>query len=469
MWKTRLVAILLLLAGIAIGFFVYVSEPGLAGGTGLPGSERFKGFSFKLGLDLSGGSHLVYRADLASTTPAERKDAMDSLRDVIERRVNLFGVSEPLVQIESGATDNEQRLIVELPGVTDVKSAIAMIGETPTLEFMKERSKEEIESYQKALEAFAKAQEAGETPEITPELLAGPYEATPLTGRYLDRATLEFDQTTREPIVSLAFKKEGAELFAQLTKENIGKTIAIFLDRNLGNTEPISAPVVREEITGGKAQITGQFTPEEAKELVGRLNSGALPVDKMELLSTQTIGATLGAKATENGIKAGVYGLLVVAIFSIFWYRLPGILAVLALGIYVVMMLAIFKLIPVTLTAAGIAGFILSIGMAVDANILIFARMKEELTAGKTVNDAIREGFHRAWLSIRDSNVSSMITAVILFWFGTSLIEGFALTFGLGVLVSMLTAITFTRTFLFALGIQENKGMTKFLFGSGIR
>lgn len=469
MWKTRLMAALLLLAGVAIGFFVYVSEPGLAGDTGLPGSERFKEFSFKLGLDLSGGSHLVYRADLASTTPAERSDAMDSLRDVIERRVNLFGVSEPLVQIESGATGDEGRLIVELPGVTDVNRAIAMIGETPTLEFMKERSKEEIEAYQKAIEAFQKDQEAGKNPQITPELLAGPYEPTPLTGRYLDRATLEFDQTTREPIVSLSFNEEGADIFAQLTKENIGKTIAIFLDRNLGNLEPISAPVVREEITGGKAQITGQFTPEEAKELVGRLNSGALPVDKMELLSTQTIGATLGAQAAKDGVLAGIYGLLIVALFIILWYRLPGVLAVIALGIYVVMMLAIFKLIPVTLTAAGIAGFILSIGMAVDANILIFARMKEELAAGKTVSDAIREGFHRAWLSIRDSNISSIITAVILFWFGTSLIEGFALTFGLGVLVSMLTAITFTRTFLFALGIQQNKGTTKFLFGSGVR
>jgi len=461
-------AVLLLLAGIGIGFFVYVSEPGLVGDKSLPGSEKFKNFSFKLGLDLSGGSHLIYRADLASTTPTERADAMDSLRDVIERRVNLFGVSEPLVQIESGASDNEGRLIIELPGVTDVNSAIAMIGETPTLEFMKERSAEEIAAYQKALEAFIKAQEANETPEITPELIAGPYEPTELTGRYLDRATLEFDQTTREPIVSLSFNKEGADIFAELTKENIGKTIAIFLDRNLGNGEPISAPVVREEITGGKAQITGQFTPEEAKELVGRLNSGALPVDKMELLSTQTIGATLGGEATRDGVKAGIYGLAIVALFIILWYRLPGVLAVVALAIYVVMMLALFKLIPVTLTAAGIAGFILSIGMAVDANILIFARMKEELAVGKTVSDAIHEGFHRAWLSIRDSNISSMITAVILFWFGTSLIEGFALTFGLGVLISMLTAITFTRTFLFALGIQENKGAIKFLFGSGI-
>ena len=468
MWKTRLAAIVLLVAGIGIGYFVYASEVALHGSRVVPGSAALNRFPFKLGLDLSGGAHLIYRADLASTTPSERKDSMDALRDVIERRVNLFGVAEPLVQIESGASDREGRLIVELPGVTDVNKAIQLIGETPTLEFMKEKSKEEIDAYQKAIEAFKKDQEAGKNPPITAELLAGPYEQTGLTGRYLKRATLEFDQTTREPIVSLEFNEEGAALFASITKENVGKTVAIYLDRNLGNFEPISAPVVREEILGGKAQITGKFTPEEAKGLVGRLNSGALPVDKMELLSTETIGATLGEKAAKDGVNAGMYGLAVVAIFLILWYRLPGLLAVIALGMYVVMMLALFKLIPVTLTAAGIAGFILSIGMAVDANILIFARMKEELATGKTVSDAIHEGFHRAWLSIRDSNISSIITAVILFWFGTSLIEGFALTFGIGVLVSMFTAITITRTFLFALGVQENTGVARFFFGSGI-
>lgn len=468
MWKTRLTAIMILIAGIAVGYFVYASEGAIHGSRVVPGSVALGKFPFKLGLDLSGGSHLIYRADLASTTASERKDSMDALRDVIERRVNLFGVAEPLVQIESGANDHEGRLIVELPGVTDVNRAVKMIGETPTLEFMKERSKAEIDAYQKAVEAFKKDQEAGKNPKITPELLAGPYESTGLTGRYLKRATLEFNQTTREPIVSIEFNDEGTKLFASITKGNVGKTIAIYLDRNLGNFEPISAPVVREEITGGKAQITGKFTPEEAKQLVGRLNSGALPVDKMELLSTESIGATLGEKAAKDGVKAGVYGLAVVAIFLLLWYRLPGLFAVVALGMYVVMMLALFKLIPVTLTAAGIAGFILSIGMAVDANILIFARMKEELATGKTVNAAIREGFHRAWLSIRDSNISSIITAVILFWFGTSLIEGFALTFGIGVLISMFTAITITRTFLFALGVEENKGLARFLFGSGI-
>jgi preprotein translocase subunit SecD len=463
MWKTRLVAVLLLVAGIGIGYFVYASEPALHGNNTVPGSVAFVRFPFKLGLDLSGGSHLVYRADLASTTPSERQDSMDALRDVIERRVNLFGVAEPLVQIENGATPEEGRLIVELPGVTDVNRAIAMIGATPVLEFRTERTDGKTQAI---LDAIAKAQQAAQQGKPVlddPLLKEDPYEQTQLTGRFLDKATLEFNSTTHQPIISLAFNNEGAQLFAKLTKENIGKVLAIYLDG-----APISTPVVREEITGGKAQITGVFTPDEAKQLVGRLNSGALPVGKMELLSTQSIGASLGGEAAAAGVKAGIYGLAIVAIFLVLWYRLPGILAVIALGIYVVMMLALFKLIPVTLTAAGIAGFILSIGMAVDANILIFARMKEELAAGKTVNDAMHEGFRRAWLSIRDSNISSMITAIILFWFGTSLIEGFALTFGIGVLVSMFTAITITRTFLFSLGVRKNEGVAKFLFGSGI-
>lgn len=468
MWKTRIAAFTLLIVGLGLGYFLYASEPALSGGREIPGKGSLARFPFKLGLDLSGGAHLLYRADLTGTPPAERGDAMDSLRDVIERRVNLFGVSESVVQVEDGADAAEGRLIVELPGVTDVERAVQMIGETPTLEFMKERSEAEMEAYRRAIEQFQKEQQEGKTPAVTPEILAGPYEPTGLTGRYLKRAVLEFDPTTREPVVSIEFNEEGAERFAAITKENVGKTVAIYLDRNLGNLEPISAPVVQEEIRGGKAQITGRFTPEEAKQLVQRLNSGALPVDKLELLSTQTIGPTLGEKAVRAGIAAGIYGLAVVALFLLLWYRLPGLIAIFALGIYVVIMLSLFKLIPVTLTAAGIAGFILSIGMAVDANILIFARMREELAAGKTVNDAIREGFQRAWLSIRDSNISSMITAVILFWFGTSLIEGFALTFGLGVLVSMFTAITVTRTFLAVVGTDRNDGVARFLFGSGV-
>ena len=470
MWKTRIGALLLLIIGAGVGYFIYASEPKLHEGKTVYGQAFSEKFPFKLGLDLSGGVQLVYQADVTSVKPAEVKDAMDSLRDVIERRINTFGVSEPIVQVEEkgGITGPvEERLIVELPGVTDVKRAVEMIGQTPKLEFMTERSKAELEAYNKAADKFRADQAAGKPLVIPAELLAGPYVPTELNGRFLDRAVLEFDSTTREPIVSLVFNSKGADLFAKITKENIGKTVAIYLDRELGNNEPISAPVVREAIVGGKAQITGKFTAAEAKTLVGRLNSGALPVDKLDLLSTQTISAPLGAKALTAGIVAALWGLAIVAGFLILWYRLPGVVATVALAIYVVLMLALFKFFHITMTSAGIAGFILSMGMAVDANILIFERTKEELRKGHGVHDAVREGFARAWTSIRDSNISSIITAIILFWFGTSLIKGFALTFGLGVIISMFSAITISRVLLFALPFKGHGSFVRALFGSG--
>ncbi|MFC1615101.1 protein translocase subunit SecD [Patescibacteria group bacterium] len=455
MWKTRLIAIIFLIAGAGIGYFNYASEIS-------PESK----FPFKLGLDLSGGTHLVYNADTSDLHQIEIADSMDALRDVIERRVNLFGVAEPLVQIEqTGFLSEEaaQRLIVELPGVTDTDAAIAMIGQTPLLEFKLERPESEmtpiIEAYQEAQLAIQEGREIPNNPLLSQDI----YAATQLTGRYLERAQLEFDSTTGEPIVTIVFNKEGSDLFAQITKENVNKTLAIYLDG-----APITTPVIREEITGGTAQISGSMNPDEAKLLVGRLNSGALPVP-IHLLSTQTIGPSLGAEALNAGVRAGIIGLMMVAVFLLFWYRLPGLLAIFALSIYIMIMLAIFKLIPVTLTAAGIAGFILSIGMAVDANILIFERMKEELRKGnKSVPESVKEGFDRAWLSIRDGNISSIITAVILFWFGTSLVEGFALTFGLGVLISMISAISITRTLLYATAKQESGKFARFLFGTGI-
>jgi protein-export membrane protein SecD len=286
--------------------------------------------------------------------------------------------------------------------------------------------------------------------------------STNLTGRYLKKATLEFDQNTREPMVSLQFDDTGTQLFDQITKANVGKIVAIYLDG-----APISTPVVKEEIPDGQAVISGSFTPVEAKQLVGRLNSGALPVP-ISLLSTQTIGATLGGDAVHSGVKAAIIGFLIIALFLILWYRLPGLIAVIALCIYISIILALFKLLPVTLTAAGIAGFIISIGIAVDANILIFERVKEEMRSGRTVLDAVSTGFSRAWFSIRDSNISSIITAIILFWFGTSLIQGFALTLGMGVLVSMLSAITITRIFLSSVNFLGENKIVRFLFSSGI-
>lgn len=442
MWKMRIIALTLLLAGSGLGFLVYSSETGGFG----------KNFPFKLGLDLNGGTHLIYRADVSKVAPGEVSSAMASLRDVIERRVNLFGVSEPIVQVEESSIvtgAREERLIIELPGVTDVNEAVRIIGRTPTLEFKLVKEDADLTSLAStSLEAFFSS-----------------FEETGLTGKFLERAVVEFDGTSGAPAVSVQFNSEGKTLFGKITEQNVGRNLAIFLDGRI-----ISAPVIREQIPDGKAQISGGFTPEEAKNLVRDLNYGALPLP-VELLSTQTIGASLGDGAILASIKAGIWGFVFVAIFIIFWYRLPGILATVALSMYVVLNLGIFKLVGVTLTAAGLAAFILSVGMAVDANILIFERMKEELNKGKILKNAIKEGFSRAWLSIRDSNLSSIITAIILFWLGgTAIIKGFALVFVIGVITSMFTAIIVTRTFLVALGFAERKdtGIVRFLFGNGL-
>jgi len=452
MWKTRITALLILLLGVGVGFFVYKSEIANRKLEPTKAATGIAKFPFRLGLDLSGGTHLVYHADVSKVATADVQNSMSSLRDVIERRVNIFGISEPVVQVQNGGFSNagEERLIVDLPGVTDVAKAVEMIGQTPLLEF-------KVENPDKNAPQKATVDKDG----VLSVTAADPYIATELTGRYLDKAILEFNQTTGEPTVSLQFNETGAALFEKITRENIGKAVAIYLDG-----QPISIPTVNEAITGGKAQITGNFKPEEAKLLVGRLNSGALPVP-ISLISTQTIGPSLGEQATTAGVKAAIIGFLAIALFLIIWYRLPGVVAVLALGMYVAIMLAIFKLAPVTLTAAGIAGFIISIGIAVDANVLIFERIKEELRSGRTIPESIKNGFSRAWFSIRDSNSSSMITAIILFWFGTTLIKGFALTFLLGVLVSMISAISITRLFLATLNIKHTNKFTNFLFGSG--
>lgn len=440
MWKVRLVALAILLAGFGVGYFVYAST-----------SDPEPRFPFKFGLDLAGGTHLIYRADTSGLTESDIPASMQALRDTIERRVNLFGVAEPIVQTEqsgifSGA--EEERLIVELPGVTDTEEAIRLIGGTPVLEF-------------KLL-----VTEAGAVDEEGTLNVNADYQPTGLTGRYVEHATLQFGSQgngglSNEPLVVLDFNGEGTQLFADITREHVGKVVGIFLDGAL-----ISAPVVQEPITDGTAVISGNFQPDEARELVRNLNYGALPVP-IELVSSQTIGATLGGEALDRGIVAGVLGLILVSLFMIVWYRLPGAVAILSLATYLAIMLAIFKLIPVTLTAAGIAGFILSIGMAVDANVLIFERLKEELKEGKNTKDAIDAGFTRAWTSIRDGNITSILSAIILFWFGTSLIEGFAVTFGLGVIVSMLTAITVSRVLLYALGNYRNRRLVRALYGSG--
>ncbi len=440
MTKIRIYAVLLLIVGSLLGAFVHYSGQG--------GQGFLSKFPFKLGLDLNGGTHLVYQANVTGIPAAEVSDAMNTLKHVIEARINAFGVAEPIIQTEKSSSNGQElnKLIVELPGVTDINKAVELIGKTPVLEFKTEKPS-------------SVTKDASSSDAVSIE-----YETTQLTGRYLKSAQVEFDQTTNQPIVSITFNEEGKKLFADMTSANIGKTIAIFLDGYA-----ISTPVVQTSITDGKAIITGRFTPTQARSLARDLKFGALPVP-IELVGTQTIGASLGSNALTSSVKAGMWGFIIVALFLVLWYRLPGLVAVASLGIYVILVLASFKILGVVLTSAGLAGFIISIGMAVDGNILIFERMKEELAKGYGLEDAIKEGFARAWLSIRDSNLSSIITGAILFFTATSpLIKGFAFVFIIGVVVSAFTSVTVSRTFLLALGVKKHKGITKFLFGNGIR
>ncbi len=399
-------------------------------------------YPVKLGLDLAGGTSLVYKAD-TSDILTDKQGALNALREVIDKRVNLFGVAEPLVQLERSsavAGVPEDRLIIELPGITDVKAAVDAIGSTPVLEF----------------KLVGEISAEGEPTFI----------ATELTGRYVKNAELQFGSgtggtATNEPIVVLHFNDEGSALFASITSENVGKQLAIFLDG-----VPISTPVIREAITGGTATISGQFNPAEARDLVRNLNFGALPVP-ISLASSDTVGSTLGEGAYQAGLSAALVGFALVGLFMIIWYRLPGAIAALALVIYVLINIALIKFIPITLTASGIAGFILSIGLAVDANVLIFERTKEELRNGKGGRAAVRIGFSRAWPAIRDGHLTMIISAVILFWLGTSIVQGFALVFGLGIIASLLSAVTISRVLLLAIVPEEATGPWRFLLDAG--
>lgn len=428
-----------------------------------------KELPFSLGLDLQGGTHLVYQADVKNIPEKDRAGALEAARDVIERRVNAFGVSEPVVQVNQGA-GGEYRIIAELAGIKDVAEAIKLIGETPILEFKEQGVPE------------AKMIGTSTTAEIVQD-----WKNTELTGKYLKRASIQFNPNDGSPEVTLEFNDEGAKMFEDITARNVGKPVAIFLDGY-----PISTPTVNEKITGGQANISGRFNVDEAKLLVKRLNSGALPVP-ISLISQKTVEASLGIKSINNSMKAGLIGLLLVSLFMIIYYRLPGLLSVLSLMVYGLTVLAIFKALPIwlalimvvvmvgfifytfnelklfngtlavlfivigvllffyaqqaiTLTLSGIAGFILSIGIAVDANILIFARTREELKLGKSVSQAVDSGFKRAWPSIRDGNVSTLITCLILMFFGTSSVKGFGTTLFIGISVSLFSAIVITHT-----------------------
>ena len=395
----------ILLTTIVSGFFVY---PGNFGKSNLP---------WKLGLDLIGGSTLVYDVDLTGIPKDEHVDAVAGLKEVIERRVNPSGVTDPRVNtVQKG--ENFQ-LLIDLAGINDTQEAIKQIGETPVLEFR---------------ELDRNAQ--GEEPIYLP---------AELTGRFLTLATLGFDNANK-PIVIFEFNDEGAELFEEITARNIGQPLAIFMDGELTD-----APIVNQRISGGRAQISGGrdgFTIDEARELVGRFNAGALSAP-IKLVNQRTVSPSAAGDSLRAIIIAWLVGTALIAVFMIIYYRTLGIFSAVALFMYTILTLALFKVMPsFTLTLAGIAGFVLSIGLAVDANILIFERTKEELKRGLKRVDAIQEGFKRAWPSIRDSNTSTIITAVILYFFTSSFVRGFALTLGLGVLMSMFSAIFITRTML---------------------
>lgn len=407
MSRSRLTGILtlLIIVSVAAGFFSYE-----------PLWNTISSFRpWTLGLDLSGGTVLTYSIDLSNVGAGDRASVVEGLRDVIERRVNLFGVQEPRVYLARAG--GEDRLVVELAGVKDVDAAVAEIGATPFLEF---REVKEIVENGTSTAAFV---------------------ATALNGRYVKAARVEFAQTgARTPQIALEFTSEGADLFEKLTEANVGKPLGIFLDGEL-----LEAPTVQGKISGGTAVITGSYTLEEARSFVERFNAGALPAP-ITLIHEETVSPDFGADSLEKAILAGALGTLVVMLFMMVYYRGFGVFAAVALLMYTALTLALFKLVPITMTLAGIAGFILSIGMAVDANILVFERTKEEMKKGMAKTAAIEEGFKRAWTSIRDSNISTMITAAVLYTFTSSFVQGFALALFAGVLMSMFSAITITRT-----------------------
>ncbi len=381
--------------------------------------------TFRKGLDLEGGTSLILQADMSDLSETQKTSALESAKVVIDRRVNLFGVSEPIVQ--TSVTGNDYRIIVELPGLTDTNKVKELIGTTAQLTFWEQ-------------DASSSAKTASSSAELG-------FKQTDLTGADIKQTTVSFDSNTGKPQVQLQFTSEGTKKFADITKRNVGKPVAIVLDNQL-----IEQPTVQQAILTGDAVITGNFTIETANQLSTQLNAGALPVP-LKILSSSVIEPTLGTASLEKSLFAGIIGFIIIVVFMCVLYGKLGLIASLALILYTLFNLAIFKLSSITpygitLTLSGIAGFILSIGMAVDANILIFERMKEELRDGKSIHTAIELGFSRAWTSIRDSNISTLITSFVLYSFGTGIVKGFALVLAIGVLVSMFSAIVVTRTFL---------------------
>ncbi|MEY3149882.1 MAG: protein-export rane protein SecD [Chloroflexota bacterium] len=397
------------------------------------------------GLDLQGGLQVLLEADLPADTPVST-DNLRAARTIVERRVNGLGVTEPLVQ-EQG----QRRISVELPGIEKPEQAVALLKETGLLEFV-DVGRQPVTAgtlirttgstaLPSNVEALAAESKAGK--QVKQEDVIYP---TIMSGADLESANVTRDSNTGEYLISFKLNEKGTQIFGDHTTKSTGAYLAIVLDGAV-----ISSPTIREPITSGTGQISGQFTADSANQLALQLRYGALPVP-LKVVNTRTIGPTLGQDSVRLSQNAGLIGFFTVALFMILYYRLPGVVAVLALAMYSAITFALFKIIPVTLTLPGIAGFVLSVGVAVDANILIFERMKEELRGGRRLAKALDEGFGRAWPSIRDSNISSLITCAILYWFGSSfgasLVQGFALTLALGIAVSLFTALVATRTML---------------------
>ena len=420
------------------------------------------------GLDLQGGVQVLLQAvpveseaESEAEAAAQLAASIETARNIIERRVNGLGVSEALVQ-----TQGDDRIVVELPGIDDPDLAVGTIKETGLMEFIDTGAT----PLPQGLPVRTTLREVSATPALTAtETLTSSGEVTPttplfpeetviyetvFTGRDLRRAFPARNPTTGEFYVAFEMQPEAAQKFAEYTESHVGQFLTIVLDGMV-----ISSPRIQSVIPDGSGQITGDFTFQEARSLGVQLQYGALPIP-LEVESQRSVGATLGEESVDKSIRAGIIGLITVLLFMVIYYRLPGFLASLALLIYALLNLSVFRLLPVTLTLPGITGFLLSTGMAVDANILIFERMKEELRRGRSLHGAIEAGFDRAWTSIRDSNISTLIICAILYWLGSGFsvlgirligapaVKGFAITLAIGVLVSMFTAVIVTRTFL---------------------
>ncbi|MFZ5376100.1 MAG: protein translocase subunit SecD [Patescibacteria group bacterium] len=396
------------------------------------GTHYQKEFLLKRGLDIQGGMQVVLQADMTDIALEDRETAIESARTIIQRRVDMFGISEPVIQ--TAKMNDDYRLFVELPGVTDPKQALELVGTTANLDFR--------------LESSLSAQ-ASESAVATESALAffNQFETTGLTGKQLKRAMVGFDPNTGEPVINLEFKEDGSKLFADITSEHTGEVLAIFID-----DFPVAMPQISTAILDGRAVMTGGFSLEEAKQLAIQLNAGALPVP-IKVLQQQTIGASLGETSIQQSLRAGLVGIFLVMLFMIIYYGWKGFLASVALVIYSILTLAIYKILGITLTLPGIAGLVLSIGMAVDSNILIFERMKEELRVGNSLERSMELGFGRAWDSIKDANLATIMTSLILinpldfnFLNSSGLVRGFGITLLIGVTVSLFTGVVVSRT-----------------------